>query len=122
MQILSYLRPRYSLRALLVLMTALACFLWYHINWIQQRRAAIEDHLVFSIMFDGVEEQAAPGLLWMFGEKGHHQLMVNGLDDGPEVNCMRAIFPEATCSGREEQSSSPQATEQLLENLFQPPR
>ena len=122
MQILSYLRPRYSLRALLVLMTALACFLWYHINWIQQRRAAIEDHLVFSIMFDGVGEQAAPGLLWMFGEKGHHQLVVIGLDDGPEVNRMRAIFPEATCSGRAEPSSSPQATEQLLENLFPPAR
>lgn len=116
---LSALKPRvrYSLRALLVLMTALACFLWYHISWIKQRRAALEDQLVLPIMYPGDVEQEAPGLLWMFGEKGYYQLLVNGLDDGPEANRMRAIFPEAICSGRVEQSSSPQATEQLLDTI-----
>lgn len=112
------LKPRFSLRAMLVLMTALACFLWYHISWINQRRAAIEDQLVFPITYPGDVEQEAPGLLWMFGEEGHHQMLVNGLDDGAEANCMRAIFPEAICSGRAEQSSSPQATDPLLDTII----
>lgn len=112
------MKLRYTLRAILVAMTLLALWCAYSINWIRQRRAAIEDHLVFPIMFDGSEEQEAPGLLWMFGEKGYHQLVVNGLDDGPEVNRMRAIFPEAICSGRAMESSQPGTGDQIPDTLI----
>lgn len=101
MRILSFFRPRYSLRAILVVMTAFALFLWYHINWIQQRRAAINSQMVhpYHQAKDNRATRAAPAMLGMFSEPGYFRLMVNVEEDDPEFDRIRAIFPEAQCKG-----------------------
>ena len=59
---------RYSLRTLLIGMTAVCCFLAYEMNWIRQRRA----------FFDADENRyasfgstPAPGFLWLLNARGY---------------------------------------------------
>lgn len=93
---LSLLKPplRFSIRAILVLMTLFAIFLWYHIDWISKRRAAF-DAFVVGDPFD--EPVPAPALLKLFGAKGYKKLWVAGdaWFQESERDRLRALFPEA---------------------------
>ena len=84
---------------LLVLMTALALFLGYHLNWIQQRRAVLEsDAVSVSESHDSFHRPAAPGLLWMFGEQGYQTIGIIGDSNREEAERLHALFPEGNVS------------------------
>lgn len=94
MPFLAIFRSRYSLRALLVVMTLFALLLGYHINWIHQRRQAFTDRSAEP------EPQLshpvrAPGLLRMFGERGYQFIGVRGRPNQAEFERIKGIFPEA---------------------------
>jgi hypothetical protein len=80
-------RPRFTLRAILIA-TAIAC-LWcgYSLVWIQERRAAINSDGMLIGKMTISEWMAqngpirAPALLWLFGEKGYFQLVIEDRDD-----------------------------------------
>jgi len=90
----SFLRFRYSLRALLVLMTAFALFLGYHLNWIHQRRAAIDSGSLLAVEYSGDLSPPGPGLLWLFNERGYDTVFVPN-DSEDTLKRARALFPEA---------------------------
>lgn len=95
MPIASYLRPRYSLRALLVVMTLLAIVMLYHLDWIRQRRELIESGEIDAISDTPVR---APGMLALFGEAGHAVISCGANADETEEEVERrlaALFPEA---------------------------
>lgn len=98
---LSALKPRYSLRAILVLMTLLALWCAYSMNWIRQRRAAIEDGWVIPVGGPAGEEPWAPGWLWMFGEPGYKHLWI--VPAGPDIKDRfqeaALLFPESHGTG-----------------------
>lgn len=70
-----------------------------HLNWIRQRRHAIA-HQHVAIVTTPVQVRA-PGLLWVFGEHGYFQLLVEGSSFGQPVDQDNAesviaeLFPEA---------------------------
>jgi hypothetical protein len=95
MPIASFPRPRFSLRAVLVVMTLLCLWCAYSMNWIRQRRQLIES----SITTGRGHYTRAPGLLFLLGEPGYCDLHVDLEEDDPEIDRIRAIFPEAQCHG-----------------------
>jgi hypothetical protein len=100
MSISSYLRPRYSLRALLIVTTLLCFGMWIHLHWIHQRRAAIASgHVIAVPILDSAGVVAhPPWLLGLFGELGHPLLIVHGYDDAQwqrEQARLARLFPEA---------------------------
>jgi hypothetical protein len=88
-------RPRFSLRTLLVLVTVFGCWLGYQLNWIRQRHEFFEQH-----SYKGLEQLAveltprAPGMLWLFGEKGKKVIMVSRLHWDDAVRAKK-LFPES---------------------------
>ena len=98
MPISSYLRPRYSLRAILVVMTLLAVVMLYHLDWIRQRRELIESGEVFS---DSKSPVRAPGILGLFGVAGYAEIFGGASADETEVQVgqrLAKLFPEAEIS------------------------
>ena len=96
---LSALKPRvrYSLRALLVLMTALALFCWYHLSWIHQRQIVMSARGVHALASDEsfYRPAAAPGLLSMFGEEGYQAISIDVKKSQLAADQVRRLFPEA---------------------------
>jgi len=97
---------RFSVRTMLVTVMVFA----FSIAWVQSRLAWIRDRHNFAIewpfiitVFPGrawyAAEEAtywrAPGLLWLFGERGHPTIEYWNPDDAKEA---QSLFPEATCS------------------------
>jgi hypothetical protein len=111
---------RFSLRALLVLVTAIGALLGYEMQWIRARRDFVEEQktrfvkaqeLPPSVDFNGEmflitsypEHQwtNAPSLLWMFGERGRVVVLVviDGdikVPDGPYFPQINSAPPEVT--------------------------
>ena len=96
-----------------VVVTVLAAFLAYHVNWIRQRHRLLAEEALrhetarwpFEEEYDG---QRAPGLLWLFGERGLKsvELMIDGQEEGrlTERDLVRldqaaSLFPEADITG-----------------------
>ena len=76
-----------------------AIFSWYHLDWIQQRRAVLESNAVnVSESHDSFHRPAAPGLLWMFGEQGYQTIFINGYSNHLEAERLHALFPEGQVS------------------------
>src|SRR5687768_5550894 len=94
------MKPRFTLRALLIATTLLCIGMWIHLHWIGQRRAAIASGQVTTVpILDATgAEPHPPWLLGLFGEPGHSLLIVHGYDDAEwkqeEVRLAR-LFPEA---------------------------
>jgi hypothetical protein len=87
-----HLRPRFSLRTLLVLVAIIGvCAMWvsYQLDWIRQRQAFLNENGVFSEAPGVSNERAVWPLPW-FAEKRPKMLMV------PFVKVERAqeLFPE----------------------------
>jgi hypothetical protein len=104
-------------------MTALiAAFLAYHVNWIRRRHEALAVLVVPSVSNSGQLGSKgprtetypvidAPGMLWMFGERGYIILNYDfDFELGPharpltqaenyEVERVRVLFPEAKIDG-----------------------
>ena len=90
-------RFRFTIRAIILLMTAIALFLGYHINWIHQRREVLEAGVVesFSNPFEDDEPIVdPPGLLGLFGESGYSNLWLKDVTED-QLRRTRALFPEA---------------------------
>lgn len=100
MMSLRQLRPRFTLRAVLVAMTLVALFLGYHLNWIRQRRAAIANGAAlptFNLMQSSFPPDA-PGLLGIFGERGYNEFTITYRDPihrERERSRVAKLFPEA---------------------------
>ncbi|QDT76011.1 hypothetical protein [Lacipirellula limnantheis] len=94
------MKPRFTIRAILILMTLLAIFLGYHINWIHQRSAAIEDGWIAEVHNYWTPDDphiAAPGLLGLFGQHGYGRLtVILSSDDDPLLSKAASLFPEAS--------------------------
>ena len=96
MRLLRHLRPRFSLEALLAVMTSLCLWCGYSILWIRQRHAAFRDGI--SPRGALAEDTAAPArrLLWLLGEGGHTRIVVDtSLISETERDRLRRLFPEA---------------------------
>ncbi|WP_152099018.1 hypothetical protein [Lacipirellula parvula] len=110
MSAFSFFRPRFSIRALLALMTLLALFLAYHLNWIRQRRAAIDSGVVTvraHVAQPWMQLPRAPRpsrILRLFGEETYAALWVNE-KAGDDLAAMAALFPEANLRKRYRRNS-----------------
>jgi hypothetical protein len=82
---------------MLVLMTLLAIWCAYSINWIRQRRELISSKVVqpFELRMDLGAAPGAPALLFLFGEPGYLRLMSTVSEEEPEFERIRSLFPEA---------------------------
>jgi hypothetical protein len=101
-------RLRFSLRALLLLIAAGACWLGYHLYWIEQRHAFLMEHAgrYPSTAFSREPRNtwgpalfpcSAPGALPLFGEKGIAVLSIVIRGDYQEQMARaQRLFPEAT--------------------------
>jgi hypothetical protein len=101
---------RFSLRTLFVVVTVIACWMGYQLNWIRQRhefvgqRLAPVGHSLYPrlVRTDGVAAEA-PRTLRLFGERGYAHISIDvfqaGLehppDDRRELKMARRLFPEA---------------------------
>lgn len=85
---------------MLVAMTVFALLLWYHVEWLQQRRALVEARLAFPLgpNTQGEASRRAPGLLSLFGEQGYAHVSVMADEDDELVDQVRRAYPEATCT------------------------
>jgi hypothetical protein len=108
---------------MLLAITLIAGFLAYHANWIRQRRVLAAGGVPtgVNILFgDDLKDPFSPatappppkraaGLLWLFGERGHHNIYVSftdspwptqtrelAEDEQRFVERVRRLFPEAT--------------------------
>ena len=104
------LKLRFSIRALLALMTLLALFLAYHLNWIRQRRAAIDSGVVTiraHVAQPWMQLPRAPQpsrILQLFGEETYAALWVNE-KAGEDLAAMASLFPEANLRKRYRQNA-----------------
>ena len=113
---------RFSLRTLFVAVTVVASWLGYQLNWIMQRKGYLQEVTQRAKAIEGnfmpiltaresweAERACAPGLLWLFGEKGVRVLYVpismDGLVRGqtiaanhPDATKAKQLFPEAEAS------------------------
>jgi len=86
---------QFSLRTMLVLITlvCVGCAGWVHRSkkWIRARHDALDRGLVVVAHYYTGETPAAPGALWLFGEKGIGSIMCWNNED----ELARRLFPEA---------------------------
>jgi hypothetical protein len=99
---------RFSLRTMFVVVTVAACWIGYDLNWIRQRREAVQQTR-FSV--DNIDpasgtaqEVRAPGLLWLFGEHGYAVLSYTippghdwelSREQEAELQRVARLYPEA---------------------------
>ena len=98
---LSALKPRFSIRTMLVLTTLLAIFLAYHLNWIRQREQLINSGFATPAIRGMMpwDTRRAPGLLFLFGVQGYFRVQVDLKHDDPGMARVQSVFPEAKCVG-----------------------
>jgi hypothetical protein len=102
---------RFSLRTMFVVVTVLAIWLGYHINWARQRRDALSsgrftgDRVLATGMAPALPKMVtAPGLLWLLGEPGYVSIVMAVPERVPlkltaaeqsEFDRVARLFPEA---------------------------
>ena len=83
---------RFSLRTLFVVLTLVACAVWYALGqsqWLRARRAFLNENE--RGLGYGTGATRAPGLLWAFGEEGITVMIV----DKHDKQLALKLFPEA---------------------------
>ena len=92
---------QFGLGTMLLLVTVLALFIAYHVNWVRERRAAIASW-ESSRWFPSTPPVLAkpPWLLSLFGEPGYGCLWREssrrlGADEEAELERVQRLFPEA---------------------------
>ena len=95
-------RLRFSLRALLLVITALALFFGYQLSWIQRRRDVLAGNYASAISQGAIgarpAQPDAPGLLRFFGQTGVYAIAVTCESESQwnaESRRIGALFPEA---------------------------
>jgi hypothetical protein len=94
MSLLRLLRPRFTLRALLVVMALLCFWLWRQMEWIAERHRQFE---TMAVRDRSKQPIAAPRLLSLFGEMGHEKLWVtaDAWNAKADRDKLRSLFPES---------------------------
>lgn len=102
----------FSLKTLFIVVTVLACWLGYELNWIRQRHEVAAGATVSRSVSSRTglpEKRTAPGLLWLFGEHGYVDVILrfphrvgDELTPSEEAELQRAekLFPEADVNYR----------------------
>ena len=84
---------RFSLRTAFILLT-LVCLVvaWaaYQLNWIRERQEARKTFRTYSDA-----NAPAPGILWIFGEKGEEIIILDAKLAASEVDRIKGLFPES---------------------------
>mgnify|MGYP006908208142 CR=1 FL=1 len=102
-------RFRFTLKQFLLVVVPLLSIVLavgaYHLHWIRQRHAWCDGNHPSGYAVVGSDSGSAPGLLWLFGERGYDRLRVifsNRADEAhlsPEqrtvVETIRRLYPEA---------------------------
>jgi hypothetical protein len=94
------IRLQFSLRTLFVVLTVLGCWLGYEFNWIRQRHEFISHRPEIARPHDAHKAYKfrpveAPGLLWIFGERGMNCLWFESKPSESEIDLAKELFPEA---------------------------
>ena len=91
-------RPRFSLRTLLVVMTALCAglgWLAYSLKWTSDRREFSREHLGCKIRyFPSYPQPSPPGLLFLFGEESASAWYAKKMTEDDLREALR-LFPES---------------------------
>jgi hypothetical protein len=90
---------RFSLRTLFVLVTLIAVWLGWSLNWIRQRHAFLRDRRAFVFGIDPDAVTPAPRFLWLFGEDGAEYVKLTSEDQSAYVRA-KELFPEAIVVGK----------------------
>lgn len=87
-------RTSFGLWMLFALMTAPCCWLDYQVHWIRQRHNFLQERKFEHAWQDEQWRKYthAPGLLWLFGERGQFRLFLKPTDD---LFAACWLFPEA---------------------------
>jgi hypothetical protein len=83
-------RFRFTLRSLFVIVTLVAVWLGWSLNWIRQRREFLRDDHAWRVG----ESIRAPALLWLLGEDGVEEVWLIGEKLAAKDEARR-LFPEA---------------------------
>ncbi len=92
---------RFSLRTMFALVTALTCWLGYHVHWHSQRQDFVSRSDVFGFGSPAASypRQKAPWSLRLFGAKGYCEVSVLAGDNVvASLEEARRLFPEANVS------------------------
>jgi hypothetical protein len=98
-------RLKFGLGTIFVVVTVVAVFLAYHINWIRQRHDLLRAQSMLGAEHDYARSSTepwsavnAPGLLWLFGERGQYRIRFiiidNTADPSEELRAAQRLFPE----------------------------
>jgi hypothetical protein len=71
---------RFSLRTMFVVVTVVAIFVGYHVHWIRERHSLLDRAKQppgRDIIELPGEPLSAPGLLWLFGERGVAEIWIH---------------------------------------------
>lgn len=96
-----WLRLRFSLRTVFIVVTLIAIVIGKQVDWIKRRHSFLaEGRAEPGFTWPSDKHPAAPGLLWLWGEHGHKSLWLNFWDsDGEslkqEIEIAQHLFPEA---------------------------
>jgi len=102
------IRPRFSLRTLLIVVGLAGCLMgWvtYHLNWIRQRHAVFANRRIYGKEFWKYTRvyqppRNAPWPLRIFGEPGCPDLALDLAESDAELARIRSLFPEAHVDGK----------------------
>ena len=95
---------RFSLATLFVLVTLVALWVGWSMNWIRQRRYVIAHSVGWQTDGKTDEPVTAPAFLWLFGEPGYSKIWVMFGPDNPRkitdaekafANSFAKLFPES---------------------------
>jgi hypothetical protein len=90
---------RFTLRTLFVLVTLIALWLGWSLNWIRQRHEFLRDRRGFVFDTDPEASTSAPALLWLFGEEGAEYVRLSSEDQLDHARA-KHLFPEAMVVGK----------------------
>lgn len=90
---------RFSLRTLFVLVTLVAVWLGWSLNWIRQRHAFLRDRRAFVFDTDPDAATPAPRFLWLFGEEGAEYVRLSS-EDQLDYTRAKKLFPESIVVGK----------------------
>jgi hypothetical protein len=100
---------QFGLQTMFVVVTLSAVFIAYNTHWMRQRHSYLADHPGATY---NDSPTRAPGLLWLFGERGLEEVRVqvpgfnrdrefHKTNAGPEAEEARRLFPEARVVAKE---------------------
>ena len=103
-------RPRFTLRVLIVAMTLLCVWCAYSFNWIRRRQAVFAASGAVDLSENA--KATAPGLLFLFGERGYRTIGV-AFERAGQIDHfadLQLLFPEAEVCTMYRESSPRQAS------------